>query len=423
MSVLVSHPSVAPFVQQVARAIHGQGQLDRLVTTVRDHPGSLAQRFACGAARLAGRDLRPSFRRRAVTEVPLEKVESHPWGELLRLGIGAADRDGRLTDLVWERTEDAFDRLVARRLHRGLTGVYGFEHSSRRTFGRAQDLGLRIAYDTPAPEPRLVKRLLDAELERFPELRTGYHRHTARREDRRIAHRHEEWHRADVVIAASTYTRQSFAEAGFDVGKVRVIPYGAPPAAARDEALGGGSAAGAPLALLWAGTFSIRKGAHYLLEAWRAGNFGRHARLRVFGTVALPERVLHPLPEGVELRGTVARSELAAQYLGSDALAFPTLCDGFGMVATEAWSCGLPVLTTPCAGASDLLKPGENGILVRAGDAGAIGEAIAWCLAHRAELRAMREASLATAQNWQWADYRRTLAAALRAAQLFGPGS
>jgi len=421
LSVIISHPSVAPFVQQAARAIHEQGQLDRLLTTVRDDPGSPAQRLLCWAGRLAGRDLGARFRQRAVTEVPPERVESHPWGELLRLAAGSVDRDGRLTDFVWQRTENAFDRLAARRLHRGLTGVYGFEHSSLRTFERARELGIRIAYDTPAPEARFVRRVLDAELERFPELRTGYHRYTARLEEERTAHRHAEWHCADVVIAASGYTRRSFADSGFDASKVQVIPYGAPPAAARDKALGGGSPPGAPLALLWAGTFSVRKGAHHLLEAWRSGGFGRNARLRVFGTVALPERVLRPVPDGVELNGPVPRPELMARYLECDALVFPTLCDGFGMVVTEAWSSGLPVVTTPSAGAADLLRPGENGTLVRPGDPGAIAEAIEWCLSHRPQLRSMRESALSTAENWQWADYRRTLGGALRRAQLFGP--
>jgi glycosyltransferase involved in cell wall biosynthesis len=421
VSVAISHPSVAPFVQQAARAIFEQGQLDRFFTTVRDDPGNLAQRFLCGAGRLAGRDLRAQFQRRAVTEVPAEKIESHPWGELLRLATGAVDRDGLLTDFVWQRAENAFDRLVARKLHRGLTGVYGFEHSSRLTFERARSLGLRIAYDTPAPEPRFVQSVLEAELERFPELRTRYHSYTAKLEERRIAHRHAEWHCADVVIAASNYTRESFAHSGFDVGKVQVVPYGAPVAMARDHALSGGSPPDAPLTFLWAGTFGVRKGAHYLLEAWRAGNFGRRARLRVFGAVALPDRVLLPLPEGVELNGSVPRADLLAECRKCDALMFPTLCDGFGMVVTEAWSSGLPVITTSCAGAADLLEPGRNGLLVRAGDPDAIAESIAWCLTHRQELRTMREPALATAANWQWSNYRRTLAGALRSAHLFGP--
>jgi len=420
VSVIISHPSVAPFVQQAARAIDEAGQLDRFLTTVRDDPTSIRQRLICGAGRLAGRDLAAQFRRRAVTEVPLAKVESHPWGELLRLATGAIDRDGRMTDFVWERTENAFDRLVARKLGPGLTGVYGFEYCSRYAFERARSLGLKIAYDVPAPEPRFVQQILEKEIARFPELSTQYHRYTAGLEDERIAHRHAEWRDADVVVAASAFTRRSFAAAGLDVGKVQVVPYGAPVVDPMAGSTRPGSALDGPLVVLWAGTFGIRKGAHYLLEAWRAGGFGKHARLRVFGAVSLPERVLNPLPEGVEICGSASRVDLMKEYGRSDALIFPTLCDGFGMVVTEAWSCGLPVITTDCAGAADLLKPGQNGLLIRAGDAQAISQSLEWCLAHRAELRAMRECAASTAADWQWTDYRRALAEVLRRSQLFG---
>jgi glycosyltransferase involved in cell wall biosynthesis len=236
------------------------------------------------------------------------------------------------------------------------------------------------------------------------------------REERRIARRRAEWNSADLVIAASRFTRDSFARAGLDTAKVRVVPYGAPPALAGGAAAGGGSRDEEPLRLIWAGTFSIRKGALYLLEAWQQGNFGRHARLQVFGAVALPDSLLASKPDNIDFLGSVPRSRLMEHYRTSDALIFPTLCDGFGMVVTEAWSQGLPVITTDRAGAADLLRPGENGLLIRAGQADAIGAAIEWCLTHRAELRAMRAPSLATAAAWQWSDYRRTLAATLREA-------
>jgi glycosyltransferase involved in cell wall biosynthesis len=412
MSLLIFHPSVAVFVQQAARSLHEARQLDRFITTVRDDPTSLRQRGFCTLGRIVGRDLGSQFRRRAVTEIPLEKVECHPWGELLRLATGAVDRDGRLTDFVWERTETGFDRLVARRLHAGLTGVYGFEYSSLATFRRARALGLRVIYDVPAPEPRFVQTLLDAEIEKFPELRTPYHRYTARREEARIARRHAEWDAADLVVAASTFTRDSFARAGIDIAKVRIVPYGAPPAVDESAAASGGSSTG-PVQLLWAGTFSVRKGAHYLLDAWRRHNLGQIARLRVFGAVMLPDELLHPLPKGIELGGSIPRSELMAHYQSSDALVFPTLCDGFGMVVTEAWSRGLPVLTTQSAGAADLLRDHENGMLFPQRDPEALASMVAWCSEHRTELRAMRSAARATAAGWQWSDYRAALRAAL----------
>jgi glycosyltransferase involved in cell wall biosynthesis len=423
MSVLISHPSVAPFVQQAARALLEAGKLDRFITTLRYDEASRGQRWACRAARCIGFDLESQLKRRTVTELPPGSVESHPLSEIARLLSGQLDGSGRLTDLVWERTEPAFDRLVARRVRADHDAVYGFEYCSLATFKRARDLGVRVVYDMPAPEPRFVQKLLEAEIDRLPELRTPYHLHTAAREERRISRRRAEWDSADLVIAASRFTRDSFAQAGLDVAKVAVVPYGAPPAISDGEAASSGSREGEPLRFIWAGTFSIRKGAHYLLEAWRRGDFGRRAELKVFGTVALPERLLQPPPANVDFAGSLPRGRLMEHYRASDALLFPTLCDGFGMVVTEAWSQGLPVITTDRAGAADLLRPGQNGLLIRAGDAAALGEAIEWCLGHRAELHAMREPSAATAAGWQWSDYRRSLAAALGKAGAFGPGS
>ncbi len=418
MSVLLFHPSVANFVQQVARSLQEAGELDRFITTVRDDPTSPRQRLACAGARLFGRDLAAQFQRRAITEIPLEKVETHPWRELLRLAAGSIDRDGRLTDFVWDRTERGFDRLVSRKVTRRLRGVYGYEYSSLATFRRARELGVAAVYDVPAPHSRFVHELLNAEMDKFPELRTAYHRHTAAREETRMARRHAEWESANLILVNSQFTKNSYAQAGLDCSNVRVATLGAPPPLRHD--VGMETTPNEPLTLMWAGTFGIRKGAHYLLEAWRAGHFGRHARLRIFGSIALPERIMRPLPAGIEVHGSIPRGELLEHYRRADALIFPTLCDGFGLVATEAWSRGVPVITTDRAGAADLLRPNENGLLIRAGDAGAIATALDWCVAHRAELRAMREGALATARAWQWSDYRRLHASFLRDAGIIG---
>jgi glycosyltransferase involved in cell wall biosynthesis len=421
VSVVLFHPSVAPPNQQAARAMFEAGQLECLVTTVRDDPTSVLQRFVVGLSRLAGKNLASKFRRRAVTEVPYDKVVSYPLGELLRLATGSLDKDGRMTDFVWEYTELGFDRKVARNLPAGITGVYGYEHSSLFTFQRAKQLGVKVAYEVPAPDTRYSKRVLDQELEKFPQMRTPYHIYTEKKENRRLARRMAEWESADLVVCASHFTKNSFSEYGLDTSKVRIVPLGAPPVVPRDAAMAQGRSLEGPLKVIWAGTFGIRKGAHYLLEAWRKGQFGRHARLSVYGTIALPDSVLKPLADGIEFCGTVSRDELIGKFQESDVLIFPTLADGWGMVATEAWSCGLPVIATERAGASELLQDGKNGILIRAGSADAIVDALNWCLANRAAVAAMREPALTAAAAWQWSDYRRRHADVLRENGLFGP--
>lgn len=408
MSVLVFHPSVASFVQQVAKAFHEVGRLEAFYTTLRNDDRSLWQSAACNIARLARYDLRSQLRRRTINEIPVELVRGFPFGEILRLASGPFDRSGRLTDLVWSWSEPAFDRKVARNLPPGIKAVYGFEYSSLATFRAARERGLKVIYDLPAPEPHFVQEMLNREVALHPVLATPFHSHTERREATRIARRQAERDLADIILCASAFTKKTYVSAGLDPARIHVVPLGAPPPVSLDQAMAGGNAQG-PLRVLWAGTFSVRKGAHYLLDAWRRGNLGRHAVLRIHGSITLPDELLHPLPAGVELGGSIPRNQLMDVYQQSDVLAFPTLCDGFGMVATEAWSRGLPVITTASAGVADSLRQGENGLLISAGDTTAIQEAIEWCLAHRPELKKMRESSLATAARWQWSDYRRAL--------------
>ena len=119
------------------------------------------------------------------------------------------------------------------------------------------------------------------------------------------------------------------------------------------------------------------------------------------------------VPASVFFHGSVTGDQIEREYAASSVLVFPTLCDGFGMVVTEAWSRGLPVLTTPCAGVTDLLRDRENGLLFPARDPEAIAATILGCAERRDELRAMRGAARTTAAAWQWSDYRAALRAAV----------
>jgi glycosyltransferase involved in cell wall biosynthesis len=116
------------------------------------------------------------------------------------------------------------------------------------------------------------------------------------------------------------------------------------------------------------------------------------------------------LPGSIRAFSSIPRAELFERYYEADVLVFPTLCDGFGMVVTEAFAHGLPVITTTQAGAADLVRHMENGFIIPPGDAQSLAEALQWCLVHRLELKAMREAALDTAARWQWRDFRKALA-------------
>lgn len=414
MSVAVAHLTPAHFTQQVARALHERGDLAALFCPLVDQPTAPWQRLTVGLAQLTGRDLQRDFSRRAITEIPVDRVHVHPGRELVRMAqVKLLDRPV-LGDRLFHWMRDGFERWVCRQLQgsrfAGLRWLYGYEYGSLAIFHTARQLGMGTIYDLPSPEHDAVEALLAPEFERFPALVNPYRRHTLALQEERTQRRRAEWEAADLVIANSSFTARTWQRSDWPARRVEVVPLGAPPPAPDP---GTGPAAG-PLRLLWAGSFSIRKGAHLLLDALRQLGLGpERLVVEVYGAVTLPPVLLQSLPSALLIRGSIPRPELLQRMRQAHALLFPTLCDGFGLVVNEAFSQGLPVVTTGRAGAADLLREGVNGWLIEAGSSEAIADWIRQALLDPAALHHYRPAAWATAAEWQWSHYRQRLAAVL----------
>ena len=406
MKAAVAHLIPAHFTQQVARALDEQGALETFFTSLVDQPEAIWQSLACRLAAAGGFDLRRDLRRRGITDVPAERVRSYPRREVLRMLQVRLGNDPVLGDRLFHWARDGFEEWVARQLE-GLDLIYGYEYCSLRMFQRAHQLGIRTVYELPSAEHDFVERLLAPEYDRFPELITPYRRFTSTQQAERTARRRKEWQLADLVIANSSFTAKSWQAAGWVERPVAVVPLGAPqPLSKPLEPSSEG-----PLRLLWAGTFAVHKGAHLLLEALQTLALPpERLEVEVYGAQALPPSLLERAPAALRFCGSIPRPELLERMTRAHGLIFPTLCDGFGMVVNEALSRGLPVITTNRAGAADLIRNGENGMLIEAGNSEAIATAIDLALADRAALVAMRSAALATAAAWQWSDYRRRIA-------------
>lgn len=108
---------------------------------------------------------------------------------------------------------------------------------------------------------------------------------------------------------------------------------------------------------------------------------------------------------GVEARVAIlAPTERIERYYGAaDVLVLPTPYDAFGMVITEAMACGLPVITTPFAGAAELLVDGVHGRVVSSpADIEALADAMR-ALALDADARErMGTAAAALMQDYTW---------------------
>jgi glycosyltransferase involved in cell wall biosynthesis len=396
--------------QHSARALYEAEALVAFVTTFAYRPHG---RLASLLTRLPGpqaKGLSGQLARRTIDEVPPDLVHAYPAWEVLRSAVAKAGGGPVAVDRVWDRMSHSFDELVARRYVPRAAAVQAFEYTALAAFERAEQEGVARVLHLPSLDSLEFEDIQRREKCLWPELIKQHDCYFDRKFGRRYERRQKEIALSDIIIANSSLTAASHIKAGADPSRVFVVPLAAPPPIAEVEI--DAERRRRPLDVVWAGSFSLGKGAHYLLKAWQLLNARAAARLHVYGQVLLPDQLRASQADGVIFHGSVPRHVLFNAYESSDVLVFPTLSDGFGMVVTEAMSRGVPVITTDRAGAADLVTA-DNGMIVPAADPQALANALQWCLDNRNRLLEMRNHALETARRRQWPDFRKDLINAL----------
>jgi glycosyltransferase involved in cell wall biosynthesis len=78
----------------------------------------------------------------------------------------------------------------------------------------------------------------------------------------------------------------------------------------------------------------------------------------------------------IENIGKIPYEQMPRLYRDVDILFFPTVREGFGLVAAEAMASGLPVVATNCSALPELLVDGKGGFLCPLHDAEAFARRI-----------------------------------------------
>jgi phosphatidylinositol alpha-mannosyltransferase len=158
-----------------------------------------------------------------------------------------------------------------------------------------------------------------------------------------------------------------------------------------------------PLELVFVGQAVDRKGLPILLRAFEALRRHLPANLTIVGASEAEVAPLLVERAGVTVLGRVADAEKHAALERADVLVAPSLGgESFGMVLTEAFAAGTPVVASDIAGYRDVVRDGVDGLLVPCGDATALAETLRDLALDPGRTAALGGAARASAERYAW---------------------
>jgi phosphatidylinositol alpha-mannosyltransferase len=161
------------------------------------------------------------------------------------------------------------------------------------------------------------------------------------------------------------------------------------------------------LRIVFIGREEERKGLPMLLSAF--AGLRRHIPVRL-AVIGAAHDAVEPLlaqveggMDGIEVLGRVEDAELWRRLHVADVLCAPSLGgESFGMVLTEAFAAGTPVVASDIAGYRQVVSHGRDGLLVPPGDALALAEALRSLWLDPARRAQMGVAARRRAEDFAW---------------------
>ncbi|WP_309492913.1 glycosyltransferase family 4 protein [Candidatus Hecatella orcuttiae] len=218
---------------------------------------------------------------------------------------------------------------------------------------------------------------------------------------------------AKKIVAVSPYTKTYLVENfGVKEEKVHVVPNGLdlsrftnlPDGWEFRERFGISG-----LMVLFVGHLSQRKGVRYLVQAIPQVLKSIPDAVFVFvgvdrGEKSLLESLIKQfgVDSHVVFTGYMPDEELTSAYAAADLFVLPSLFEAFGITLLEAMACGLPIVATKVGGIPHVVLDGQTGLLVEAGDASQLADALVTLLSDRALAKKMGELGRKVAQEYGW---------------------
>ena len=330
----------------------------------------------------------PGFAVNRLVETQLP-VKAAWWLELKRrLSQGNLDQVALARD---------FAGFVARNLPAGADVLVGWSSATLEAIAPARRLGMKVVIERGSTHIAHQTEVLCAA---YGDHGLAFDAMPGTMIERETA----EYEAADAIAVPTRFAADTFIARGIPAEKLLITPYGVDLARFQPNPT---PMAGRLPRILFVGRVGIRKGIPELLHAFAP--LSTEAELHLVGPVEPAMTTMFSrLPmENVRLAGALGANQLPLKYAGADVFCLPSREEGFPLVLLQAMASGLPIVTSPEAGAADIITDGQEGLIVPAGDVGALGDALAMLIGDAERRRAMGEAARkrVEAGGWDWDDY------------------
>lgn len=292
---------------------------------------------------------------------------------------------------------DLFDKMASKKLEKADIFV-GWSSFSLYSLRKAKELGIKTVLERGSSHIVYQYEILKEEYERF-----GYKPAFEDIPHPKIIEKElKEYEEADYISIPSLFVKRTFIEKGIPENKILDIPYGVDlthfkQIPKKDNIF----------RIIFAGTICLRKGAHYLLQAFYELNLP-NSELVLLGNIGNDIRnilVKYQNNQKIKIK-KVSHFELYREYSQGSVFVLPSIEEGLARVIPEAMACSLPVVCTTNTGGEDIVRDGIDGFIIPIRDVERLKEKILFFYENPDIAKKMGENAKERAKSsFTWDDY------------------
>jgi len=343
--------------------------------------------------------------------IPKGKIESILIKEILQRGWSKLPQFCRNLYNPQFFISDLYDRLAVKKIVKSDIFV-GWSSFSLHSLRKAKKLGALTILERDSSHIIYQNEVLRKEYKEF-----GVKPHLAHLKI--IEKELKEYEEADYISIPSLFVKRTFLEYGVPENKLIQVPYGVDLAQFRQIPKNDNV-----FRIIFAGGMTLRKGVHYLLQAFSELNLP-NSELMLIGSMNDEMKPFFKKYQGgyqirnkyestklgkgksnIKYIGHAPQRELYKYYSQGSVFAIMSIEEGLAMVQPQAMACGLPVICTTNTGGENIVRDGKDGFVIPIRDVEKLKEKLVYLYENPEICWKMGEsAKQRVSRGFSWDDY------------------